>query len=97
MRSAGERTGRKRGKGRVGNAAGQRGLRVREKGKQASKPGITRTLCTSVPPNILVLFGKLSWAALPNTRIFLFSILVFSSAAQADQPGQTRIFGGTLK
>ena len=31
-----------------------------------------------------------------NTRIFLFSVLVFSSAAQADQPGQTRIFGGTI-
>ena len=69
----------------------------REEGKQASKPGITRTLCTSVPPNILVLFGKSAWAALPNTRIFLFSILVFSSAAQAEQPGPTRIFDGTLQ
>ena len=51
----------------------------------------------SVPPNILVLFGKSSWAALPNTRIFLFSILAFSSAAQAEQPGPTRIFDGTLQ
>ena len=56
----------------------------------------TWSIQNSVLLNILVLFGESAWAALPNTRVFLFSILVFSSAAQAAQPGQTRIFGWTL-
>ena len=54
------------------------------------------SLYCSVPSNILVGPGCSAWAALLNTRIENKNILVFGSAAQADLPNRTRIFGGTL-
>ena len=50
----------------------------------------------SVQPHILVCPGWSAWAALLNTRIENENILVFGSAAQADLPNRTRIFGRTL-